>query len=417
MDSVVTKLEVLAIIPARGGSKGLVRKNISLLGGHPLIAYSVSAALQSETVTRVIVSTDDKEIAQIAIQYGAEVPFLRPAELAQDKTPDLPVFQHALEWLRQEEDYKPDLVVQLRPTTPIRPPDCIDRAVNLLIDQPQADSVRAVVPSGQNPYKMWRIEEDQMIPLLQGEFKEPYNMPRQKLPPTYWQTGHIDVIRPVVLLEQNSMSGKMIQPLVLDPGYSIDIDTKSDLVRGERMLQELSLPFVRPGRAARRLPDFVELVVFDFDGVFTDNRVWVTAEGVESVAAHRGDGWGLARLRETGIEVSVLSTETNPVVAARCKKLGIPVIQGVAQKGKALEAMLKQGGHDPASTIFVGNDVNDLPCFDLVACAVVVADAHPDVIVHADMVLQKNGGYGAVREICDILISQKRGKVLYGKRN
>jgi YrbI family 3-deoxy-D-manno-octulosonate 8-phosphate phosphatase len=414
---VVAKMEVLAIIPARGGSKGLVRKNIALLGGHPLIAYSISAAMQSDKVTRVIVSTDDQEIAQIAKKYGAEAPFLRPAELAQDETPDLPVFQHALKWLHEEEGYKPDLVIQLRPTTPIRPPDCIDRAVNLLIDHPDADSVRAVVPSGQNPYKMWRIVEDQMVPLLEGEFEEPYNMPRQKLPPTYWQTGHIDVIRPEVLLGQQSMSGKTIQPLILDPGYSIDIDTRTDLVKGEHMLQELALPFIRPGKVSRRLPDNVEMVVFDFDGVFTDNRVWVTAEGVESVAAHRGDGWGLARLRETGIEIAVLSTETNPVVAARCKKLGIPVVQGVSEKGKALETMLMEGGHDPASTIFVGNDVNDLPCFDLVACAVVVADAHPDVIADADWVLQKNGGYGAVREICDILISHKRGKVSNGKSN
>ena len=201
--------EVLVVIPARGGSKGIPRKNIRLLAGYPLIAYSIEIARQSSLVTRIIVSTEDEEIATIARELGAEVPFLRPSELAQDDTRDLPVFQHALKWLNENENYKPDVVVQLRPTTPIRERDSVDRAIKQMFDHPSADSVRAVVIPDKNPFKMWTIRPDGMMkPLIQhDEIPEAYNAPRQALPEAYWHSGQIDVIRPETLLVKNSMSG------------------------------------------------------------------------------------------------------------------------------------------------------------------------------------------------------------------
>src|SRR5512145_2606205 len=135
-------IDILALIPARGGSKSIPRKNICDLAGHPLIAYSISAGLQSKLVTRTIVSTDDEEIAAVAREFGAETPFLRPAEFAQDNTTDLPVFEHALEWLEANENYQPEIVIQLRPTSPIRPRDCVDSAVSLLLAHADADCVR-----------------------------------------------------------------------------------------------------------------------------------------------------------------------------------------------------------------------------------------------------------------------------------
>src|ERR1700690_1989737 len=134
--------EVLAIIPARGGSKGIPHKNIRNFAGYPLIAWSIAAGKQSKLATRVLVSTDDEEIASIARQYGAEVPFLRPVELAQDNTLDLPVFEHALKWLEEIEEYKPEIVIQLRPTSPIRPRGCVDEAVSILLEHPRANCVR-----------------------------------------------------------------------------------------------------------------------------------------------------------------------------------------------------------------------------------------------------------------------------------
>src|SRR5512142_436123 len=138
--------EILALIPARGGSKGIPRKNIRNFAGYPLIAWSIAAAKQSELVTRVIVSTDDEEIATVAREWGAETPFLRPLELAQDKTTDLPVFEHALEWLEKNDRYHPEIMIQLRPTSPIRPRGMLDHAVQILLENQDADCVRGVVP-------------------------------------------------------------------------------------------------------------------------------------------------------------------------------------------------------------------------------------------------------------------------------
>ena len=410
MDGMVERPEVLAIVPARGGSKGIPRKNIRDFAGYPLISYSIAAGLQSETVTRVIVSTDDEEIAAVAREYGAEVPFLRPEALAEDSTLDLPVYEHALRWLAEEEGYHPDVVVQLRPTSPVRPVGTVDDAVRLLLSNPRADCVRGVVPSGQNPHKMWRIspESGEMSPLLEVEgIAEPYNAPRQFLPPVYWQTGHIDAIRPATILEKHSMSGEVILPLVIDPRYTVDIDNPRDWQRAEWLVWHGGLEMVDPGRSRRPLPEKIELIVFDFDGVMTDNRVWVDQDGREMVAASRGDGAGLSMLRKAGVHAIVLSTEVNPVVAARCKKLKLPVIQGVKDKAGKLKMLLEKHHIDPNYVVYLGNDLNDVPCFSLVGCAVVVADAELAAKRQADLVLTRRGGYGAVRELCDLILQRK----------
>ena len=406
----VVRPEVLAVIPARGGSKGIPRKNVRDFAGSPLIAFSIAAALQSETVTRVIVSTDDEEIAAVAREYGAEVPFMRPAEYAQDSTLDLPVFAHVLQTLADTEGYHPEVVVQLRPTSPIRPLTMVDDAVRLLLDNPEADSVRGVVPAGQNPHKMWRIDEasGRMMALLQVEgIDEPYNSPRQKLPPVYWQTGHIDAIRPRAILEKNSMSGDVILPLLVDTSFTVDIDTPADWTRYEWQVERGGLEMVWPRQKGRVFPKDVALVIFDFDGVMTDNKVYVDQDGFEMVAANRGDGAGIKMLRRAGIDTMVLSTEVNPVVEARCRKLNTPALQGIEDKGTALKDYFVDHDVDPAKVIYVGNDLNDMPCFPLVGFGVAVADAVPEVRSAADMVLSRNGGDGAVRELCDLILKER----------
>jgi YrbI family 3-deoxy-D-manno-octulosonate 8-phosphate phosphatase len=402
------KPEVLAIIPARGGSKGIPRKNIRSFSGYPLIAWSIAAALQAETVTRTIVSTDDEEIAAVARQWGAETPFLRPAEYAQDATTDLPVFTHALQWLFEHENYRPDVVIQLRPTSPIRPRDCVDLAVQTLLAHADADSVRGVVSAGQNPHKMWRIpaENSPMVNLLDvSGIEEPYNAPRQILPPVYWQTGHIDAIRTATILN-GSMSGKTIYPLIIDPRYTVDLDSINDWVKAEWLATNGGLDFVFPGNPRRPMPERIELVVLDFDGVLTDNRVWTDQDGREMVASNRSDSLGLGLIRSAGVQVFVISKEVNPVVEARCKKLKIPYMQGIDDKATALKKLLVDLKVDPACAVFVGNDLNDLPCFPLVGWSVAVADALPEVVCHADCVLTQRGGHGAVREVCDLIIKR-----------
>lgn len=237
--------KVVAIIPARGGSKSIPRKNIKDLNGIPLIAYSIAAGLQSKYVDRVIVSTDDDEIARVAKKWGAEVPFMRPEQLAEDKTVDFPVFEHAVKWLEKEENYKADIIIQLRPTSPCRPLNCVDEAIEVL-GRTDADSVRGVVPSGQNPYKMWRIEEEIMQPLVETDFEEQYNMPRQALPPTYWQTGHVEVIHYQTIMEQRSLTGKVIAPYVLESEYAIDLDNLFQWKYAEFAMAEAGLEFITP---------------------------------------------------------------------------------------------------------------------------------------------------------------------------
>jgi N-acylneuraminate cytidylyltransferase len=233
--------KVLALVPARGGSKGLPNKNILALLGHPLIAYSIRAGLQCPLIHRTIVSTDSPTIAAVAREYGAEVPFLRPAELAQDLSRDLEVFQHALHWLAEHEGYQPDLIVQLRPTSPVRFAADLEEGIRRLAGHPAATSLRAVTPSPITPFKMWWVDapEQPMRPLLHlPDVKEPFNEPRQHLPQTYWQTGTLDIIRRETLLASGSMTGGQILPFVIDNRYAVDID---DLSSFDRAAQVISL--------------------------------------------------------------------------------------------------------------------------------------------------------------------------------
>jgi YrbI family 3-deoxy-D-manno-octulosonate 8-phosphate phosphatase len=405
VDRVVT---ALAIVPARGGSRGLPRKNARLLAGHPLIAWSIAAARQAREVGRVLVSTDDPELREIARHYGAEAPFLRPAALAGDLTPDLPVFDHALRWLEEHEGARPDLVVQLRPTSPLRPPGLVDRGVRALRADPHADSLRAVVPSAQNPYKTWRIEGDRLRPLFPsvGTLAEPYNQPRQLLPATFWQTGHLDVARRATVLERGSLTGAQVMPLVVDAAYAVDIDGPEHWREAEELVASGAVACVRPDHGTPA-PAWaaVRMVVFDFDGVFTDNRVTVSADGTESVVCSRADGAGIAALRASGIASAVLSAETSGVVSARCRKLGLPCVQGVRDKGPAFDALVAEHGFRPSEVAYVGNDVADLPCLERAGLAVAVADAVPEVRRAAHVVLTRPGGHGAVREACDAVLA------------
>lgn len=234
---------ILALILARGGSKGIPKKNLYPLLGKPLIAWSIESALASKKITRVIVSTDSADIAAAARDAGAEVPFMRPAELAEDDTPDLPVFQHALTWLEDTEGYKPDLVVQLWATSPYRPADDIDKAIGLLEQHPDADSVRSVTAPSQTPFKMWRRDQGSYLaPILTKEFpatyenQEPHALPRQTLPEVVVQTGYLNIVRPAVVMS-GSMHGKHILPFYHEPDTYTEFDSPKDIAHAEAVLR------------------------------------------------------------------------------------------------------------------------------------------------------------------------------------
>lgn len=231
----IDKMRVLALIPARGGSKNPPNKNLLPFKGKPLIVHSIEQALRAERIGRVIVSTDSQTIAEISQQAGAEVPFQRPAEFAGDFSTDLEVFRHALQWLAEHEGYRPELLVHLRPTSPVRSASLLDQGIERLAVHPEADSLRSVAPAPHTPYKMWRLNGDFLEPLLtHPTCLEPYNLPRQLLPPVYWQNCYVDITRWRTVMTKNSMTGSRILAFVLSPDDDVDIDSLQDLRRAEQ---------------------------------------------------------------------------------------------------------------------------------------------------------------------------------------
>lgn len=231
-------MKVLGIIPARGGSRRIPRKNIRLLAGKPLIAYTIEAALHSTSVERLIVSTDDKKIAKVAQKWGAEVSFLRPADLAKDDTPDQPVFLHALEWLKDNDDYQPEIVVNLRPTTPFKTPQIIDRVVQRIIDT-GADMVRTMtlVEGVHHPYWMYRLSEDGSVELFSGDIKLSKYYQRQLLPPVYRINGVVDAMKTHIIYEENILDNQNIKGVIISEKESMDVDTEFDFMLCECILK------------------------------------------------------------------------------------------------------------------------------------------------------------------------------------
>jgi len=218
-------MTTIAVIPARSGSKTIENKNIASIYGKPMIAFSIEQALLAEKIDRVIVSTDSEYYAEIAKEYGAEVPFIRPDNISQDTSTDIEVFQHLLLFLKEKEGSIPDICVHLRPTHPFRKISDIDKAIEMLIQNEDCDSVRSVTIAEHTPFKMWFIEKNLLRPVINGNqfgIIEAFNQPRQKLPQVYLQNANIDVIRSSVILFQNSMSGSKIIPLIQEYNYDID---------------------------------------------------------------------------------------------------------------------------------------------------------------------------------------------------
>jgi len=229
---------ILALIPARGGSKSVPHKNIYKLGGYPLIAYTIQVALDASSVTRAVVSTDDKQIAGIAKSFGAEVPFLRPTALSGDDSTDNGFFLHMINWFLEHEGFVPDLIVHLRPTSPFRNTDRIEEAINIMRETPEADALRSVHKTDLTPYKMFEISDG----YLHGYFpshpvREYHNLPRQTFPQAYIANGYVDIIRPEKFLRSGILHGEKIYGFVITEPI-VDIDTPADFAKAEIFLSQ-----------------------------------------------------------------------------------------------------------------------------------------------------------------------------------
>ena len=392
-------MKVIAIIPARGGSKGIARKNVRQLAGKPLISHTLLQAKQTPGLDRVIVSTDDPEIGAISKKLGVEV-IWRPKEISGDTATSESALVHVLEHLRDTENYEPELVVFLQATSPLRQEQDIQKAMETLATD-QADSLFSASPVHGF---IWRSVAETLTPV---NYDPSQRKRRQDLVETIWEeNGSIYIFKPWVLRKYNSRLGGKIAVYPMDKLDSFQVDEPDDL----RLIETIIA-----GRKTQRKQEhadlgMVRLLVLDFDGVMTDNRVLVDESGTESVYCHRGDGWGIAHLTAAGVEVVVLSTEKNPVVGARCQKLGIEYIQGSDDKLSALKEMVQKRSMLPNQIAYIGNDINDLDCMQWVGIPIAVADAVDEVKEVSTIATHREGGRGAVREVCDLILAAKKGE-------
>lgn len=260
-------MKILCLILARGSSQRIPNKNIKILDGRPLIAYTIECAKKSKYINRIIVSTDSDEIARVSMELGAEAPFRRPAEISQVGSMELEAFKHALNWLKDNEDYLPDFIVKLFPTSPFRKTESVDKAIELLISNPQADSVRSVRLCSEHPHKMWIIDKEinRLVSLIPPDLKQPeaHTLSYQLLPQVYIQNASIDVTRTSVILKKNSITGTEIIPFIMDEVESIDINEPLDFVLAEEVIRQklVNIPSLNTTDVLKTIPEDLELYV------------------------------------------------------------------------------------------------------------------------------------------------------------
>lgn len=387
-----------AIIPARSGSVGVPNKNIRPFCDVPLVVRTIQAAAAAETVDRVIVSTDSTRYAEICRGAGAEV-VIRPPELSTSTASSESALLHTLNELSAAGEAMPEWLVFLQCTSPFTRAEDIDALVRT-VRASGADSGFTAVGSHRF---LWRVGADGAAEGVNHD--KAFRLRRQDREPEFMENGAVYVMRTAGFLQhKHRFFGKTVLQEVPEE-HAFEIDSEKDWIIAEGIFRQSS-----SGAPAEGLPFVPKLVVFDFDGVFTDNRVLVDENGKESVFCDRGDGMALSWLREAGIPALILSKERNPVVEARARKVQVPCAQAVDGKAAYLRDYCVGQGIDLAEVVYLGNDVNDLECFGIVGCAVAVADAVPEVRAAARLVLSKSGGRGAIRDLVESLLAKLRGK-------
>ena len=367
--------ETVAVIPARGGSKGVPRKNLRRVGGIPLIARAITSAREAARIDRVVVSTDDREIAAVAREWGAEV-VTRPAELSGDAASSESALEHVIDELAKQ-GVQVGILVFLQATSPFIDPGDLDAAVER-VQAGESDSVFSAVESWGF---LWRSGTTGAVGRggtgASGINHDHRRRPRrQERELEFLETGAFYVMDAAGFRRaQHRFFGRIGVALVPET-HAIEIDTEEQLV-----LASAIAPLIG---ASTRVD--VDAVVTDFDGVHTDDTVLI------------------------------LSTETNPVVSARARKLGVEVAQGSADKAAALTAWAAGRGIPLDRIAYLGNDVNDLGCLDLVGWPVAVPEAHPRVLAAARIVLAAPGGDGAVRELAEAVLQSRSSRPLSTRR-
>jgi len=384
------KPSIVAVIPARGGSKGVPGKNYAPVGGIPLVVRAVRACLGAELVTEVVVSTDDDRIAHLATEAGATV-IRRPEAISGDTATSEAAVIHALSTLAAEGPMA-EVVLLVQCTSPFLTSAEIDAAVAAVTEGGADCAFTATEFHG----FVWREDGSAF-----GVNHDHSNRPRrQDRPKEYLETGAAYAMRTEGFLAAGHRFFGVIRAIPTDAARVLEIDEPADLERARAIAALVDPQTPRIGRTD------VEAIVLDFDGTQTDDRVWITSDGREQVAVHRGDGMGIAALRDSGIPILILSSEVNDVVQARARKLQINCIHGVSDKPEALLKWCHEVGADLGRVVFVGNDLNDLSCMQLVGWPIAVASAHEAVKSVATFTTTAPGGFGAVREVASWILGK-----------
>lgn len=379
-----TPHRTVAIIPARGGSKGIPLKNLQKVAGVSLLARAINAAQASPSIDRVIVSTDHDGIAAEALRAGAEVAH-RPAEIAGDAATSESALIHTLSTL--DEDF--DITVFMQCTSPFIDSASIENAVRTVRD----DDADVVFSAVEDHSFLWRLDDGTQAVAVGHEAS--FRPRRQDRAKHFNETGAFYVMRTSGLIEHEHRFFGRIGIEEVPPEHAREIDDMSDLTLVRAIAASQT-------QETAQVID-VDALVTDFDGVHTDDGAYVDEDGNEQVRVHRGDGMGVSRLVKSGVPMMILSKERNPVVTRRAEKLGVDVAQGIDNKASILDAWITANDLDPARVAYVGNDINDLEAFDVVGWPIAVADAHPRVLAAARVILDRPGGRGAVREVCDLI--------------
>lgn len=384
---------IVAIIPARGGSKGIPDKNLQHVGGIPLLVRTIHALQLSSRVAAVYVSTDSESIARLASAYGASV-IMRPSDLSSDSASSESALLHAIEEINSKGQY-PTSIVFAQCTSPFTESADVDGIVKLL------DNHDCALTVTDNHAFIWRSSaEGSAIGINHNPIER---LPRQMLPAEYRETGALYAFNTIGFKSAKHRFFGKIGMFNVPNVRSMEIDEPHDLVLANQMS---TISGIVPTRETLRT---IKAVIFDFDGVITNNLVHLDENGTETVVCSRSDGMGIQMLRDAGIQMLILSKERNRVVTSRGKKLEVEVIQGCNNKRGRLVGWLTDHNLRPSEVIYMGNDINDYECMEYVGLSVAPADAHPAIDAATMWKMNAKGGYGAVRELADaLLLSQTK---------
>ena len=388
-------MEAIAIIPARGGSVGLPKKNVRPLLGIPLIARTIQTALGARQLKEVYVSTDDEQIAKISKEAGASV-INRPATLSHGTASSESALLHALDWIDNHGLPVPQYLVMLQCTSPFTRSEDIDAVLETLVTKAASCALSVVEDHG----FIWQEDDHGFAEGITHDYTKP-RLRRQDMKQRFRENGAIYAMRVADFVAKKE---RFCGPVALVPvqGPSVEIDSQQDWDVAEAYLNTLAKPRLENKTSAK-----IRAVITDFDGVHTDDRVTLDQNGKESVSCSRRDGLGLEILRNRGIRLMILSKETNPVVIARAEKLRMSVINQIDDKLSVLDNWRLHQGLHWGEIAFIGNDINAIDCMNKCGLSFAPSDAHDLALQAADVVLTKPGGHGAIREMCDFLISGK----------